>query len=92
MRARLKGIQSRQKAINKTLVPLVDRQMTDASRLLELGEGSSLVLLESLVRAYEVKLKLIELLLERSQADNETRFLLGPHSLRTSPATIDTTP
>lgn len=92
VRARLKGIQSRQKAINKTLVPLVDRQMTDASRLLELGEGSSLVLLESLVRAYEVKLKLIELLLERSQADNETRFLLGPHSLRTSPATIDTTP
>lgn len=84
-RSRLTGILSNRSALNETLVPLVDQQVSDAYRLLDLGESNSLVLLESLVRAYEVKLQLIELQLENAQTNNEIRFLLGPQSPPQSP-------
>ena len=86
-RARLAGIQSRRTNLNSTLIPLVDRQVKDAYRLLSLGEGNSLVLLESLVRAYEVKSQLIDLQLENSRSDNEVHFLLGPETTPKSQST-----
>lgn len=79
LRARLSGIQSRRNRFDEVLVPLADQQVKDAFRLLELGEGNSLVLLQSIVRAYEAKLALIDLELERTQVANEIRFLLGPN-------------
>ncbi|BCX48451.1 efflux transporter [Haloferula helveola] len=81
MRARLSGAQSRRQSIDSNVVPLVDRQVEDARSLLEIGEGGSLVLLESLVRAYEAKLDLIEARLEESVAGNDIRHLLGPDRL-----------
>lgn len=78
LRARLSGIRSRRANIYETLVPLVDRQVADADRLLKLGEGDSLVLLESLLRSNEAKLQLIDLQLEEAQTENEIRYLLGP--------------
>lgn len=81
MRARLDGTRSRRQLIDSNVVPLVDRQIKDARRLLELGEGGSLVLLESLVRAHEAKLDLIEVRLEESTSQNEIRHLLGPDRL-----------
>lgn len=81
MRARLEGTRSRRKSIDSNIVPLVDRQVEDARSLLELGEGGSLVLLESLVRAHEAKLDLIEVRLEESTTENEIRHLLGPDRL-----------
>ncbi|MEM1443055.1 MAG: TolC family protein, partial [Verrucomicrobiota bacterium] len=78
LRARLSGIRSRLSTFQKTLVPLVDRQVADADRLLGLGEGDSLVLLESLLRLKETKLQLIDLYLEEAQVLNEIRYLIGP--------------
>lgn len=78
MHARLSGIRSRRNSIDSTVVPLVDRQVEDARRLLELGESGSLVLLESLVRAHEAKLELIEVRLEESTTRVAIRHLLGP--------------
>ncbi|MFT5110636.1 MAG: cobalt-zinc-cadmium efflux system outer membrane protein, partial [Pseudoalteromonas tetraodonis] len=77
LRARLNGVRARSKTMKDSLVPMVDRQVTDASKLVELGEGGSLVLLESLVRAHEAKLKLIDIRAEESQTSNEIQFLLG---------------
>lgn len=92
LRARLDGIHSRRETMEQTLVPLVDRQVRDAYRLLELGEGSSLVLLESLVRAYEVKLQLVDLHLEEARVKNEIQFLLGPEFPLDGPGTVSATP
>ena len=78
LRARLRAIQGQQSSIERDLIPLVDRQASDARNLVELGEGGSLVLLESLVRAHEAKLKIINIQLQHSQADTDIQFLLGP--------------
>lgn len=78
LRARLTGVRARRATLYETLVPLVDRQVADADRLLELGEGDSLVLLESLLRSNEAKLQLIDLQLEEARVKNEIRYLLGP--------------
>lgn len=78
LRARLHGIRVRRETIHDTLIPLVDRQVGDARRLLGLGEGGSLVLLESLLRAHEAKLQLIDIQLEESKTHTEIRYLLGP--------------
>jgi outer membrane protein TolC len=83
-RARLDGNRSRRQSIDSNLVPLVDRQIDDARQLLEIGEGGSLVLLESLVRAHEAKLDLIEARFDESDAQNEIRHLLGPDRMAAS--------
>lgn len=77
-RARLEGVRNRLSSLETKLVPLVDRQVADARQLLEIGEGGSLVLLESLVRAHEAKLDLIEARYEKSEAENEIISLSGP--------------
>ncbi len=84
MRARLEGARSRRQSLASNVVPLVDRQIDDARSVLELGEGDSLVLLESLVRAQEAKLDLIEARLEESDTQNEIRHLLGPDRITAS--------
>lgn len=78
MRARLDGVRARRQSLDSNVMPLVDRQIDDARRVLEIGEGNSLVLLESLARAHEAKLHLIEARLEESDTQNEIRHLLGP--------------
>lgn len=84
LRARLNGVRARSKTMNDSLVPMVDRQVADAGRLVDLGEGGSLVLLESLVRAHEAKLKLIDVRAEDSRINNEMQFLLGPKGGRSN--------
>ncbi|MDA1005244.1 MAG: TolC family protein [Verrucomicrobia bacterium] len=81
LRARLEGSRARRQSFDSNVVPLVDQQIDDARSLLELGEGGSLVLLESLVRAHEAKLDLIEVRLEESTTQTEIRHLLGPDRL-----------
>ncbi len=85
LRARLRGIQAQQSSVEKDLIPLVDRQASDARDLVELGEGGSLVLLESLVRAHEAKLKVINIQLQHSQAETEIQSLLGPTNHKSNP-------
>ena len=77
LNAKGSGIKSRRSKLVQTLVPLVDQQVDDAWKLVELGEGSSLVLLESLVRAHEVKLDLILIQRDLAQVQTERRLLGG---------------
>ena len=77
-RARLSGIKAQRISMENTLIPLVDSQARDARNLIELGEGGSLVLLESLVRAHDAKLKVIDLQLQLARVESEMQFLLGP--------------
>ena len=78
LRTRLAGTRASRAAIESNVVPLVDRQLGDARRLVELGEGGSLVLLESLTRAHQAKLDLIDARLDERTTENEIRHLLGP--------------
>lgn len=57
------------------IVPLIDRQLVDARRLLELGEGGSLVLLESIVRAHDTKMHLIDVRLDEARSSAVLRYL-----------------
>lgn len=64
--------------IEEVLVPLVDRQLEDAMRLMALGEGTALVLLESFRCAHETKLELIETHSAEAHARAELETLTGP--------------
>lgn len=77
-RAELSGIRARRKSLKSKVVPLVDQQIADARKLLEIGEGNSLVYLESLIRAHEAKLSLIAVSLDESLTLVEINHLLGP--------------
>ncbi len=91
-RARYDAAQRQRENLETILVPLVDRQVDDARQLLELGEGlgegSALVLLESLVRAYQTKLQLIDARLTEARAAIDMLALLGPDEAL-SPAAPD---
>jgi len=82
--ARLKALRSQQSTIENDLIPMVERQATDAGKLLQLGEGGTLVLLESLTRGYEAKLKIINVLLQQSQVKTEIQRLLGPTNYKST--------
>ena len=60
------------------LVPLVDKQLADAQRLLELGESDGLVLLESLQRAGQTTNELIDARLAVAMAITELESQIGP--------------
>jgi len=78
--------------IEKVLVPLVDRQLADALHLMRLGEGGSLVLLESFARAHETKLELIETRSIESLARAELAYLIGPPTVVQQTAAQEQTP
>lgn len=76
--ARLKALRAQRSAIENDLLPAVDRQVQDAENLILLGESSSLVFLESLIRAHEAKLKIIDIHQQESQIKTEIHLLTGP--------------
>ncbi len=84
--ARLRGIRGQQSSLQQSLIPLVDRQVSDAQKLVQLGEGGSLILLESIVRAHEAKLKIITTEQQRSLAETDLQFLLGPTNHKSNPS------
>jgi CRISPR system Cascade subunit CasA len=69
---------AQRRTLEEEIVPLVDAQYADARRVAQLGEISTLVLLETLTRQHDAKLRLIE----SHQADVKAaiRFdeLVGP--------------
>lgn len=85
--AKAKALTEERELVADEMAPLVDAQVTRARKLLDLGEGGGLVLLESLVRAYETKLHLIEVRLDEAQAYAELQYLAGPDE--TSPSEPD---
>jgi len=84
LRARLSSIKTQRASMENTLIPLVDRQASDARNLTNLGEGGSLVLLESIVRAHDAKLKIIDLQLQLARVESEIQFLLGPTNYKSN--------
>jgi outer membrane protein TolC len=77
-RALANALAEQRTEIEETLVPILDEQLQDAAELVRLGEGTSLVLLESLTRAHETKLELIETLSTEALARTELEFVTGP--------------
>lgn len=79
-RTRLDTLHEQRATIETELVPLVDRQLADAESLLRLGEGGSLVLLESLARVAQTQNALIDARLGESLAIIRLAELVGPSS------------
>lgn len=77
-RVRARMLRSEYEELVSVIGPMIDRQVADATRLVELGEGGSLVLLESLIRSHDTKLNMIDLRRDLALASAEARFLLGP--------------
>lgn len=81
VRAQSEGARGARAALESNVVPLVDRQLADARRLTDLGEGGTLVLLESLARAHQAKLDLIQARHDEAAAASELLHLLEPARL-----------
>ena len=86
-RARAASLHAEREAILREMVPLVDRQLADARDLLDLGEISGLVLLESLVRAHDTRLHLIDVRVDEAKAQAELLHLPGPEPADPTPDT-----
>lgn len=65
--------------------PVLERQVRDATTLLEMGEGDAMVLLEGLDRAHAAHLFLIEVERNLGLVSAEIEYLLGPEQ----PVTIE---
>jgi outer membrane protein TolC len=77
-RVRARMLRSEYEELVSVIGPMIDRQVADATTLVELGEGGGLVLLESLIRSHDTKLNMIDLRRDLALASAEVSFLLGP--------------
>jgi outer membrane protein TolC len=68
-------------SIEMDLLPLAEAQIADERQLAELGEINVLLTLESVVRAYETKVQLINARLAEAQAVFRLQELLGPEPI-----------
>lgn len=83
---RSRALARQREALERDLVPLVDEQYTDARRVAELGEVNTLVLLETLTRQQEAKLRLIQAREAESLARIRVEELLGPAAEPSAPS------
>lgn len=77
-RALWSGLSSQRADLETAVLPLMEQQLADSWRLLELGEGSMLLVIESLGRLLQTRFDLIQLRADEAQALAEMRFLRGP--------------
>lgn len=90
--ARAQALDQERALVLSRTVPLIDRQLDDLRRLIEIGEGDILVLLESLNRANDIKLDLIDLQRDTAKARASLRYLAGPASDTKDQADADQAP
>ncbi len=76
--ARARFLDEEQTALEVDLVPLIGAQIEDALALFELGEGNSLVVLESLTRAHAAKLDWLKTRVAAALVRAELDYLAGP--------------
>jgi outer membrane protein TolC len=88
---RLGTLQIQRRESEATLVPLVDDQVDDARRLLAIGEGDGLVLLESLLRAHDTKMRLLDLHHDEARTASNITQHIGPMA-PAAPASNESTP
>ncbi|MHC4990561.1 MAG: TolC family protein [Planctomycetota bacterium] len=87
-RVAIESTRRQRESVEDALVPLVDAQADDVDRLAELGEVDTLLLLETIRRQHEAKLRLIELQLDESLALIRLGAVVGP-SQPEEPAPVD---
>lgn len=75
---RLDAARRQREMLESQIVPLVDAQYADARQVAQLGEVSTLVLLESLSRQQEAKVKLIEARRDEALARIDVQAISGP--------------
>lgn len=80
-RARLDSYSQQRVELERDVVPLVERLLQDSTELMSLGEGSSLVLLEGLMRAHQTKLDLVDSRASEAHARAELAHLIGPSTV-----------
>jgi len=76
--AHVSDMASLRRNLEHSLVPLLDRQVADASRLHQLGEGDILVLLESLTRSHQTRLDAIDARGGEALSRHLLAHILGP--------------
>lgn len=70
--------------MEQEIIPMVDAQYEDARRVAQLGEVNTLVLVESLSRQQDTKMKLIEARREEALAAIRMHEIVGPGRVETS--------
>ena len=84
--ARLRYAAQRREMLLEDVAPLVDRQVEETRKLLDLGEVDVLVLREALSSAVETKLELLAATLAEAQAVSALRQMLEPRWITPSQA------
>jgi outer membrane protein TolC len=72
------GAARRREEIESSLIPLIDEQAGEVQRVAELGQVNTLLMLDTLVRQHEAKLKLLDARLEEELATVRLQELAGP--------------
>jgi len=85
--ARLRAAEAtaRRRALETSLLPLVERQLDEVRGLIEVGEVDVLLLREALARALDTRLDLLDATLEEARAINELDHRIGPGTKETEP-------
>ncbi len=84
------SLESQRMHLEERVVPLLDQQIFDAAQLMRRGEGSPIVLVQSLARAHQTQLDWIAMRASLAKAEHERGFLIGPPRTAPEPETKDT--
>jgi len=87
--ARLRFAAERREMLLDEVVPLVDRQVEETRKLLDLGEVDVLVLRDALSSAVETKLELLASTLAEAQAASALQQMLEPRWITPSQAEVE---
>lgn len=74
----LRSAAEQRELISKELLPLAERQITDARQLAQLGRLDTLLLLDALTRSYDAQLAAVSATLAEADAAIETNSLFWP--------------
>ncbi len=77
-RAKYEAAIAQREQLESEVVPLVDSQFDEATKIAELGEVNTLMLLDTLTRQYEAKLRVVDARLAESMAMTREQELTGP--------------
>jgi outer membrane protein, heavy metal efflux system len=77
-RAKYEAALAQREQLESEVVPLVDAQFDEATRIAELGEVNTMLLLDTLTRQYEAKLRVVDARLAESMAMTREQELTGP--------------
>ncbi|MEM1098581.1 MAG: TolC family protein [Planctomycetota bacterium] len=86
-KAGLAAIERQRQMIEQELIPMLDEQAAEIDRLAELGEVSTLILLETVTRRFEAKSQILDLYLAAVQGRIKVTRMLGPEQA-TEPAPV----